>query len=631
MNYSMQPSSSQGQNMPPVEPRKMWTPQLIAIVVGGTIVIGAAIYGAVWYSQKNQTPSNPIDTSNNYPINQGTAHPPKEGSYFVPPAPPTSNGYSAPVPNTAVQWNGEPKKIADAKLVLGYQDNYNSGLPNQDNTSYAYYLMGAHGSNAIILAIAPAVDIGGPALLWFEKKSDGKYIFMSKMSSYGVYGDNSTAGYLLSPIILSADTTTYYNGIVGPANLTWKGLSLEQPYLYPSDLFTNYVESYKATTGTATENITLKKVDSLPDGDLYLFQQPYYPSGTNQPDTTQKFYVRRYILKLKSGLYTAYNSRYAFFSDNLVPNITWLDGTKNQDSYRPEASLGGCGNPGAYVVSATDVSGMVKVSGTTGDGQSIYEFTDKNNPTEKFFYDLIDGKIYDYNNNSYTAIPYQEWASHHPVVFYKNALGEYAIFTDNKYGIAAECGKPVIYLYPTKPTNVKVQVGADITKSEPEYNNGWPTRSASGAVNTGWQVYAEPNGTLTTADGNVYESLFWEGTGYGMYPSITEGFVVPQAQIKIALVSELKDLGLNEKESADFLEFWLSKMPTTPYVRLTWFTVKQLDQLAPLIVLPKPDTIIRIFLDFQGLEKKISLPEQHLSTLPRSGFTVVEWGGLLRK
>ena len=71
-------------------------------------------------------------------------------------------------------------------------------------------------------------------------------------------------------------------------------------------------------------------------------------------------------------------------------------------------------------------------------------------------------------------------------------------------------------------------------------------------------------------------------------------------------------------------------MPSTPYVRVTWFGKSQMDQLAPLIIIPKPDTVIRIFMDFEGLERPISIPPQRLGAPTRRGFTVVEWGGLLR-
>ena len=109
------------------------------------------------------------------------------------------------------------------------------------------------------------------------------------------------------------------------------------------------------------------------------------------------------------------------------------------------------------------------------------------------------------------------------------------------------------------------------------------------------------------------------------------GFVVAQKDLISVLNSQLRDLGLNAKESADFMEFWTDKLPTTPYVRLTWLGPAQMNQLAPLSVSPKPDTSIRIFLDFAGLDKPIKLIPQKLSAQPRRGFTLVEWGGLLIK
>ena len=182
------------------------------------------------------------------------------------------------------------------------------------------------------------------------------------------------------------------------------------------------------------------------------------------------------------------------------------------------------------------------------------------------------------------------------------------IFHNSQYGPQAECGKPVIYLYPTKPTQVSVKVGARITKSDPEYLEGW-------------NVIAEPTGTQT---------LFWEGFGNGPYPEITQGFVVKQSDLETTLRDHIARLGLNAREAQDFLDFWLPKMPIKPYVRLTWFGTRQMDALAPLTITPKPDSVIRVFLDFEGLEKPITIPPQKLSAIPRNGFTVIEWGGLLR-
>lgn len=76
------------------------------------------------------------------------------------------------------------------------------------------------------------------------------------------------------------------------------------------------------------------------------------------------------------------------------------------------------------------------------------------------------------------------------------------------------------------------------------------------------------------------------------------------------------------------MDYWTDKIPEAPYVRLTWFTNEELNRLAPLKITPKPDTLIRVFLDMSGLEQPISLPTQSLTSVPRRGFTVVEWGGL---
>jgi len=56
-----------------------------------------------------------------------------------------------------------------------------------------------------------------------------------------------------------------------------------------------------------------------------------------------------------------------------------------------------------------------------------------------------------------------------------------------------------------------------------------------------------------------------------------------------------------------------------------------MDALAPLHITPEPDTVLRIFLDFEGFDKPIQLKPQKLSAPKRNGYTVVEWGGLLRR
>lgn len=47
----------------------------------------------------------------------------------------------------------------------------------------------------------------------------------------------------------------------------------------------------------------------------------------------------------------------------------------------------------------------------------------------------------------------------------------------------------------------------------------------------------------------------------------------------------------------------------------------------PLEFSVKPDTLIRVLMEFKGLEEYIEIPEQKLEAPERKGFVVVEWGG----
>jgi hypothetical protein len=79
--------------------------------------------------------------------------------------------------------------------------------------------------------------------------------------------------------------------------------------------------------------------------------------------------------------------------------------------------------------------------------------------------------------------------------------------------------KPIIYLYPEQETKVKVQLDYDGTLvcTYPEYNNGW-------------NVIAQPDGTLYDASGKTYSYLFWEGNTDATY-DFSKGFVVKGSEM----------------------------------------------------------------------------------------------------
>ena len=151
------------------------------------------------------------------------------------------------------------------------------------------------------------------------------------------------------------------------------------------------------------------------------------------------------------------------------------------------------------------------------------------------------------------------------------------------------------------------------------------------AYEKGWHVIADRDSNLyNLADAKDYPYLFWEGYGLN-YKRPQSGFVVAKADVYNFLKSTLSKLGLNTKESADFMDFWAPKMQAKPYYLVSFVEQSEFNRLAPLSVSPRPDTVIRVFMDYTGLDKPFSVQEPKIITPFRHGFTVVEWGGALAR
>lgn len=295
--------------------------------------------------------------------------------------------------------------------------------------------------------------------------------------------------------------------------------------------------------------------------------------------------------------------------------VDWQSGDDTNAGY--SAPVTGCGSPYGYVIPKGVTATNAPVIGTTKDGQPLYQLSPSSGLFDELYRDYYDAQS-EFTPASLRDLTKEQFQSAHAVVLSKNALGEYMVHERSDMFIGGGCGKPVVYLYPTKKTDVSVKVDADVKISVPHYDS-----------RTGWQhVTAYPSGALTY-QGAAYDSLFWEGFGHGPYPPISKGTVVGQKDVVATIKRQLYAQGFNAKETADFLAYWQPKLPKTPYVRLSWLTTGQMNILAPLTITPQPTTVIRTFLDFEGLQTPVSLPAQSFTRPDRNGFTVVEWGGLL--
>lgn len=197
-----------------------------------------------------------------------------------------------------------------------------------------------------------------------------------------------------------------------------------------------------------------------------------------------------------------------------------------------------------------------------------------------------------------------------------------------------EC-KPAVYLYPEKEQLVNVQVSITdgfLTYTDPLY----PKK--------GWNVLAKPSGQLQYLNNNFVDSKGQVNYGSGIFPYLyyegkvadtvvkkpEEGYVIAYDNLESVYDELLPKLGLNAKETKEFKMYWLQALPRSPYYFIGLIPQEELNINEPLTITPKEDTMIRVRLYFEALDKPKSVEAPHVQTPTRNGFTVVDWGGMVK-
>ena len=517
-----------------------------------------------------------------------------QSAVLAPTAVPTSTLVSTPaLPSGNISWLDKPLLIKTPPIFIG--DTNTGYLPNEAKIYQAATF--ANQSKLLLLSL-PFEGPGLPSIIRLVVDKNGNYTYLRKSVTDEWVEKSITEGKIF---IFS----------VQPNDLDIAELQVPREIKLQNG---NKLLSHPAGGFNPTLFVDLKNAQLVESSPFYTVYSIY----TEQVNY-KNIFIREFYLKLNDGTVYPLTPQLNFFSDNQIPYLSWSDNTVNSDKQFSQTLFIKCGAPyGSSVIkNGSQLIANKIVAGKISTNDPIYQVKGVNEELVKELYDNYK------NGRDYPSAPpilsIEDFDKKNTHFLYQDKQGDWLIFINSDYQVAAECGKPVIYLYPQKDTQVSVQVGANITKSDPLY-----------PLN-GWTVLAHPNGSLDYQD-QSYPYLFWEGQGNGFYPDYqNQGFVVAQNELLPTLKSHLLKLGLNAKESADFIEFWQPRLPSTPYVRLTWLGTSDMNRLAPLVVTPRPDTTIRLFLDFAGLDKPVVLKPQNLSAPSRRGFTLVEWGGLLQK
>jgi hypothetical protein len=373
-------------------------------------------------------------------------------------------------------------------------------------------------------------------------------------------------------------------------------------------------------------------------GDIYTTKAEFSPSRSFEPEgqggafgsgsgtggcrdtgcfTTNQFFAFR-----PDGTFL----KFGYNPDVAVKDITWTDNKKTGSEYA-SYTVAGCSlqvldDNSVVAPSLVNDADLVAVGKANNTGDAIYGLKDQNHKLYTEFYNTYKEYYagpYIYPEENRQTKSFNDFINSRPIFLWRDPFGRLIRFNNNEFLPPVAC-EPIIYLYPQ--TTQRVSVAFDnivsVSGSTPEYQNGW-------------NVVADPKGKiLNPSDNRTYPYLFWEGWSL-IFPLQNKGFVVKQSEVASFLSETLPKLGLNEKEKADFMEAWLPQFSSSPYYFITFLDQSAIDRIAPLQVSPKPDTVIRVLMDTKPLEKPINVVEPEFKKVPqRSGFTVVEWGGLKR-
>lgn len=209
--------------------------------------------------------------------------------------------------------------------------------------------------------------------------------------------------------------------------------------------------------------------------------------------------------------------------------------------------------------------------------------------------------------------------------------------------------KPAVYLYSPKPLKVHITLDKSVLISydAPKY-----------APSIGWNVLVYPDGKVEdlqpqytdcnkldknkfgleyapkACKENNYPYIFWEGeTTRKPVPDSKEGWVVETGNLQGFFNEKLDYIGFNKAEKEEFIRYWttvLAEKQVKSYF-IYFLQTKEVNELAPMTVEPKPTSINRIYMVANPLKDKIPTRQpQKLEKFKRKGFTLVEWGGSIK-
>lgn len=192
---------------------------------------------------------------------------------------------------------------------------------------------------------------------------------------------------------------------------------------------------------------------------------------------------------------------------------------------------------------------------------------------------------------------------------------EYATCFQEQFTAAqsAGCANSPLYLYGEKGTSVSVKVGTAISNSNAPYT---PIAGYSGTL---------------LGDGGIeidninYSSLDFDYNLGTNYLAPTRGYIVERAEFDKKLSAYAKNLGMNKKETSDFIQYVKTETKAEK-IFISHFSNATSKKLLPLYFTPEPDSYTNIvfYINDSGVISNNKPTEPNFEKIERNGFAALE-------
>ncbi|MGA2434431.1 MAG: hypothetical protein ABSG25_04015, partial [Bryobacteraceae bacterium] len=360
------------------------------------------------------------------------------------------------------------------------------GLPDIRYHDGGFITSGAYNGYHRIIAIMSACgpDEGNPTFV-FATKDYRTFIVKASSSEYNynsqdaevLYNKAKVVGFTNLPIDGPPKTISLGNFVLiqdsfhdgdiptdAPLKSLVSGLTF---YAAPPQASTGIPEQAEDATYLGNDNYVLVKTPSGPLFDYFLVSQEEFKSLSETPASANGVFYTQDQISSTAPLYRTYGP--------IVPE--------------------GCGDlTTTHVLRNISRNDLTKI-GTTLRGVALYALKD---PNHRLNHDEFNAKITPRIEPDATTITtaddnkipipsYSDYAAKNPVLVFQDPWGRWTGLGEFDYPTEGGCGKPVIYLYPPKPTEVTVKFTTPmrLTTDIPAY------------ATDGWDVLANPDGEIT--------------------------------------------------------------------------------------------------------------------------------------